>query len=226
MQLFFLYPVESPKKNARAYCDAHVVKIPLECTQMLFAAWNILEGDVTPEMASKVPMRKDGETRKYKTMGKGHINHPMSRWARMSGAHYLWAAKLGVELCKEYLFRYPKKDGKRHACHPLLEMFVENVPPSLLNTIDMPVLDPPLCFGDFRVPEDTDYVSAFRMCYTSVKMTQKWFRYKVETRKPRFVRSAENKKRKRSPYFGKMEEEEKSVVVPAFVAKRRRKRHA
>lgn len=65
----------SPKTAARYHCDAHVVKMILETTQMLSTAhW--MRG-------TRGPYRPT------------HANHPCSVWVRESTANYKWLHELG-----------------------------------------------------------------------------------------------------------------------------------
>ena len=82
-------------------CDAHVVKMPLELTQMLYAVW---DGETHPSWT--LPS--------YKVT---HRNHPMTRWAGSCVAAYKWMLEHGRALCVEYTERY----GKQHKCELHIE---------------------------------------------------------------------------------------------------------
>ena len=75
---------------AQAHCDRHVVKMTLECAQLL-----------------STTCRLEGLEAGYRAT---HPNHPSALWARSSLANYLWLLGLGLALAEEYTFRY----GKRH----------------------------------------------------------------------------------------------------------------
>tara|TARA_R110002020_G_scaffold194354_5_gene395098 strand:+ start:5591 stop:6070 length:480 start_codon:yes stop_codon:yes gene_type:complete len=94
-------------KSAQAHVDKHIVKMPLETAQLLCTARHELGG--TPE---HIPYRKT------------HVNHPCSVWARESYANYQWLCGMGIELCKEYTYRY----GKVHKCQAVIENCIENTP--------------------------------------------------------------------------------------------------
>ena len=81
---------------AQYHCDKHVVKMPLETTQML----------------SSVHWRHDAEG-PYLPV---HQKHPCTLWAGQTVENYKWLWKLGIALCKEYTFRYEKT----HACERVL----------------------------------------------------------------------------------------------------------
>ena len=93
MNIFFLD--NDPQKIAEYHCDKHVVKMILETAQLLCGVHHM-----TPQVTPQVP---------YKL---SHKNHPCSIWARESFTNYLILCEVGLELCKEYTYRY----GKIHKC--------------------------------------------------------------------------------------------------------------
>lgn len=113
MNIFFLSA--DATENAKFYCNAHVVKIILEITQMLWAAWGTFECNTIPS-----------HIKRYKVT---HKNHPMNIWVRTSKANYIYAATVGLELCKEYTFRYKKQ----HKCQQIIEWLIQNCPLEIFN---------------------------------------------------------------------------------------------
>ena len=95
------------KKCAQYHCDKHVVKMILETAQLLCGVHHL-----TPQVTPQVP---------YKL---SHRNHPCSIWARESLSNYLYLCELGLELCKEYTYRY----GKRHKSQDVIEWCLINKP--------------------------------------------------------------------------------------------------
>ena len=94
MNIFILDLIAS--KCAQMHCDKHVIKMILETCQMLCTAWHLT----------------DPEYKIYKPPYKiAHKNHPCTKWTRESLSNYNWLCELGLELCKEYTYRY----GKVHA---------------------------------------------------------------------------------------------------------------
>lgn len=85
------------EKAAQYHNDKHVVKMILETAQILCTVLN--------NMGYKTPYRST------------HQNHPCVKWASKTYDNFDWLRKLGLELCKEYTYRY----GKIHKCQPLLE---------------------------------------------------------------------------------------------------------
>lgn len=105
MNIFFLH--FDPRICATLHVDKHVIKMILETCQLLCSAVH-LSGDYIPC---------------YKLT---HKNHPCSKWTRESKQNYDWLCVLGIELCKEYTFRY----GKVHKCQPYI-LDLQNNPPTL-----------------------------------------------------------------------------------------------
>ena len=85
-----------PILAAQNHVDKHVVKMPLEASQILCTVVRGLGGGAS-----------------YKPT---HKNHPCTRWAGESSGNYEWLVQLGLALCNEYTYRY----GKRHACEAVI----------------------------------------------------------------------------------------------------------
>lgn len=85
-----------PVRAARALCDSHVVKMPLETTQILSTV-----------------VRTQGICRGYNIT---HQRHPCVLWAGDSLGNFNWTLAHGLALCEEYSFRY----GRTHACKEVL----------------------------------------------------------------------------------------------------------
>ena len=102
MNIFYLH--KEPKECAQYHVDKHVVKMILETAQLLCTAhW--LNGSEAPYRAT-------------------HKNHPSAIWTRRNKSNYKWLCKLGMELCKEYTYRY----GKTHKTQKHLEWLTHNIP--------------------------------------------------------------------------------------------------
>lgn len=91
---------------AQMHVDKHVIKLILESAQMLCSAHHITESSYKPP---------------YKL---AHKNHPCSIWVRTSVDNYQWLCELGMELCKEYTYRY----GKIHKSQQYIEELSLNIP--------------------------------------------------------------------------------------------------
>jgi hypothetical protein len=95
------------KKCAQYHVDKHVVKMILETAQLLCGVHH-----VTEQVTEQVP---------YKL---SHKNHPCSIWVRESLSNYIYLCELGLELCKEYTYRYEK----RHKSQEVIEWCITNLP--------------------------------------------------------------------------------------------------
>jgi hypothetical protein len=105
MNIFFLD--ENPTLSAQYHVDKHVVKMILETAQLLCGVHHL-----TDQVNDQVP---------YKL---SHKNHPCAVWARESLSNYLYLCELGLELGKEYTYRY----GKRHKSIEVIEWCIVNKP--------------------------------------------------------------------------------------------------
>lgn len=97
----------NPKKCAEYHVNSHVVKMVLETAQLLCGVHHTTDSQYTD-----IP---------YKL---SHKNHPCSIWARECIENYVWLCDLGLELCKEYTYRY----GKRHKSQDVIEWCLMNTP--------------------------------------------------------------------------------------------------
>jgi hypothetical protein len=140
MNIFFLdYDV---KKCAKDHCDKHVVKMILETAQLLCGVHHATE-QKTPNIPYKL----------------SHKNHPCAIWTRESLSNYLYLCELGLELCKEYTYRY----GKRHKSQDVIEWCITNK----LNIIDKGFTEPPKAMPDeYKV---VDVVESYRNYYRGAK---------------------------------------------------------
>lgn len=137
MNIFFLD--FDTKKCAEYHCDKHVVKMILETAQLLCGAHWV--------SGSEAPYRLS------------HKNHPCSIWVRESLSNYLYLCDLGLELCKEYTYRY----GKRHKSQDIIEWCIVNK----LNIIDKGFTSPPKAMPDEYKVESV--IDSYRNYYIGAK---------------------------------------------------------
>jgi hypothetical protein len=109
MNIFFLD--ENPTLSAKYHVDKHVVKMILETAQLLCGVHHLTD-QVNDQVNDQVP---------YKL---SHKNHPCAIWARESLSNYLYLCELGLELGKEYTYRY----GKKHKSIDVIEWCIVNKP--------------------------------------------------------------------------------------------------
>jgi hypothetical protein len=140
MNIFFLD--FDTKKCAEYHCDKHVVKMILETAQLLCGSHHMVNNPI-----SDIP---------YKL---SHKNHPCAIWVRESLSNYLYLCDLGLELCKEYTYRY----GKRHKSQDIIEWCLSNKP--LIK--DIGFTTPPKAMPDeYKVD---DVVESYRNYYIGAK---------------------------------------------------------
>lgn len=97
MNIFLLATL--PRDAARLHCDKHVVKMILECTQLLYTTFHLWGITVQP-------------TREISPYAPTHRHHPCTLWAAGCQAHFKWVLELAFGLCERYSSIY----GRRHAC--------------------------------------------------------------------------------------------------------------
>jgi hypothetical protein len=93
------------KLSAQYHVNRHIVKMPLETAQILCTTNHLCGNGLAP----------------YKP---AYENHPCTIWTRKSLFNYKWLIDFGIELCKEYTFRY----GKIHSCQEVIRWCKRNLP--------------------------------------------------------------------------------------------------
>lgn len=135
MNIFFLD--RDIEECAKAHVNKHAIKQGLEIVQLLCTAINLSGGQAH-----------------YKTT---HKNHPCSIWVRSNKKHWKYTKQLGLEIFKEYTYRY----GKIHKSQPILEALECPELP------DSDWQDPPQCLPEDC--KDSDAVEAYRKYYITHK---------------------------------------------------------
>lgn len=141
MNIFFLD--KCPKKSAEMQCNKHIVKMPLESTQMLSSVWH---------------RYGHGDKVQYK---QAYKNHPATVWAGDSIGNYVWLWQHALELCFEYTRRY----NKIHKCQQIvLDLEYRNIKFAFASSVKT---DHPQC-----MPEEYKHnnsVKAYRNYYIGEK---------------------------------------------------------
>jgi len=118
MNIFFLdFDV---KKCAEYHVDKHSTKMCVEYSQLLCGVHWVAGGEAPYKLS--------------------HKNHPCSIWTRKSLSNYLYLCELGLELSKEYTYRY----GKRHKSQDVIEWCLINKP----NIPDIGFTEPAMAMPD------------------------------------------------------------------------------
>ena len=129
MNVFYLS--NDVKECAELHCDKHVVKMILECAQLLSTAHHVFESAVAEEVYKKT-----------------HVNHPSAVWIRESDTHYNYVYKLMLALGTEYTNRYHKHHLTIKKMEELLSQPPEGIPQAGWQ-------DPPQCMPDECKHKDT-----------------------------------------------------------------------
>ena len=95
---------DTPEKIAYSLCDKHIVKMPLEETQMLCTAIWHHAPDYAEENKFYLPV---------------HENHPCNIWARETSGNFLFAWLLARSMFWEYTRRYKRKHDSQKHMNPL-----------------------------------------------------------------------------------------------------------
>lgn len=148
---------------AQWHFDRHVIKMILELAQQLSNAHHYLDSKEAKEFADagniyksfarsdekcelwakqfNIPVSKRVDSNN-KLMRLAYMGHPCTEWVRQHKNNYLFTARLALELCKEYTFRYSKatedESGNRiilvpkiHKTQSKIEFMLANVPKSI-----------------------------------------------------------------------------------------------
>ena len=140
MNVFFLD--RSPKLCAQYHCDKHLLKQIPDVAQILCTV-----------------MRNNGIS--YGYTGRKN-NHPCIKWAQQQDGNFLWLKSLGIELCKEYAYRYSDNNSPKHASEHIIR---DSYPTDLGKSLKMTV--PPQCMPDHF--KNLDPVKAYRQYYLGSK---------------------------------------------------------
>lgn len=135
-----------PDLAARSLCNAHVIKMVLESTQML----------------STVAQLR-GHPGCYKIT---HVKHPCVLWTARHPSNWSWLVQHAKSMSKEYTARY---NGRIHACSSLIDDF-DKRSKEIWNTDDMNYLNhTPFeqCMPDQYRQDDA--VEAYRAYYIGEK---------------------------------------------------------
>ncbi len=155
MNIFYLH--SNPKICAIYHNNKHICKMILETTQLLYTCIHM----TTPEILDYAPLNKSGQNGYKKT----HQNHPSSIWTRTSISNYKWLCSLGVELCKEYTYRFEKI----HSCQQHIEWLYKQQP----NLSQLPFTQPLQAMPDKYKHENC--IVAYRNYYINEKASfSKW----------------------------------------------------
>ena len=131
MNIFILH--ENPKEAAIMHCERHILKMIIEHTQMLAAAYyhtigisrkkEIAENQEKVSQLFKGFPRKD-ENGNDKPYAITHVNHPCTVWTRESLTNFNWLLDCTKYMCEEFTHRY----GGKHSVEFIIDWMYQNPP--------------------------------------------------------------------------------------------------
>lgn len=131
---------EDPRQCAIWTCDKHVVKMVTETAQLLCSTYYFT-----------------GEQEKS-PYGLAYGNHPCAKWAREGLGNWIWLRVLGLQLYREFRYRY----GDSHAAGEVIKKLVTpNIPDKDRTPFALCMPD------DCKIPGDA--VASYRKYYCECK---------------------------------------------------------
>ena len=126
-----IFVVDSnPIDAARALCDKHIVKMPVESAQMLSTTHRVLDGTEYMERSAnnrKLRRWKLDDEREDLLYKACFMGHPCTKWTMQSHENYLWHATHAKELCREYTRRY----GRVHKSQEVIDYCACQLPKNI-----------------------------------------------------------------------------------------------
>jgi len=102
-----------PVKAAQYHCDKHIVKMPTESAMMVSSVQRYFNDAPLPDFLHYFDKR--------------HWNHPCTIWTRESLSNFIWHCNFGIELYKEYQYRY-NQPTKHQRCLAIFQWSLNNLP--------------------------------------------------------------------------------------------------
>lgn len=170
------YLDHNPSKASKYYHDSHVNKIIIEIAQLLYNI-HYEQDDI------------DGITKEhgYKRTRVIKSNSYPYKWIKKSKKNYLYTFNLGINLIKEYKYRYNKVS---HACEKHYH-YLKNIPSFI---IDTELTDYVMTKNTIVYHKYFDLIEANRMAYVDYKLINK---YKYTKRpEPKWITKLKNKSKK------------------------------
>jgi hypothetical protein len=119
-----------------------------------------------PEYLWSAPLCETSQEPGYRPC---HVWHPCQKWTRVCSGNYLWLAKLGIELAKEFRFRFKKE----HSCEKHINWLYDNLP---LTIRMFPRRGFPIAMAEeFRISKDP--IICYRNYYRTSKAERGLIKY-------------------------------------------------
>ena len=164
MNIFYLD--KKPHVAAAMMCDKHVVKMIVETAQMLSTTHRFMMGvplnSTHPVSGRSYKKYIMGDPKTDQMLCKATmINHPCNVWIREDSTHYFWLWAHGMDLLKEYTWRY----NKTHSMENLYRNYLAFPPVNLRHN---QFNEPPQAMPD-NCKVQGDAVKAYRQYYIQEK---------------------------------------------------------
>lgn len=171
MNIFILdYNME---ENAKQYCNAHIVKMITEHTQILCTAyWFYNLSYIFPLKNLKTKEQKRIYKQQTNLFIPTHINHPCNIWARESFSNYQYLYRLNQCLHNEWKYRFNHTPEENHKSY----LTMLRIPQ------DFNFNDKGLTQFTQAMPEqyrNADTVKAYRSYYINEKKFSQWIKRPV-----------------------------------------------
>ena len=170
MNIFVTSPL--PIESATCLPDKHIVKMPLECCQML----SIVASQKWGHDYGTLP-KSDGTP--YRTEKGAFRNHPCTQWAMESIHNAYWLIKWGLNLSSEYTLRY----NKIHSCNETLVHAHSIFPKGNINDVTPFVRAMP---DEYKLDQSIDTFTAYKMYIASKSWVASNY-LRMPERKPNWV---------------------------------------
>ena len=172
MNIFVSDP--DPVVSAKVLPDKHIVKMPLECCQML----SIVASEKWGHGYGTLP-KADGTP--YATEKGAFRNHPCTIWANETVANARWLIRHGLALCEEYSNRY----GKIHSCLATLAYASKLFPIDAANRTELTPFARAMP-EEYKFDDSIDTFTAYKM-YIASKPWVKDNYLRMPERKPEWL---------------------------------------
>lgn len=160
-----IFPLHAdPILAANDNCDQHLLKIPLEISQLVSNCFTI-------KHLEEAPKTQNNQYRKH-----CHYNHPKAKWIRESRQNFDWAITHYYALLAEKNRR--RDENKSHYTESFVEWAVSNI--DSFDFKNNKFTEHPQCFSEFDYCRiDGDPIRAYRLYYVIGKPFVTWMNREV-----------------------------------------------
>ena len=161
-----------PEQSAIALPDKLIVKMPLECCQLLSYI-------ASPTFHNYGSLPKKDGTPYMTRANNGHMKHPCTLWGSQSIHNATWILYHGLMLCEEYQRRYQK----RHACYDTLLVAHDIFPEGNLDKVEPFIRAMP---DDLKLDKTIDTFTAYKKYIASKPWVSANY-LRIPSRKPSWI---------------------------------------